>query len=340
MFDPVDGKHLILAAVRDAQGEAVAGAPNEIIFRNCFDRLKCSLLFRVTRAGLEQNFVVEERLPDLRALGFSEKSRVEFYTEFHPQTPAPSKTTRVVRSESDLAVRAQMVAPDWTDTTLNFGEMQIGRGAAFAVGANRQSPRIIVAKDYSVIDGRPVLTESVELRALEPLLADLAGQPKPLKGMYAVNSARRIKRSVEYAHAAPASGARTAMSARIATAEKKFADKAVRAPGLTAFDRASRGLRLAEPLRQGAAIDYSMLSSSTHVLAADVTYYASGPVNLSGTNVLEGGAIIKVAPTNNASIVITGSGATLNCLTTPVRPAIFTARDDASVGESIGSTLT
>src|SRR5439155_2546456 len=71
-FDPVDGKHLILAEVRDAQGEAVAGAPNEIIFRNCFDKLKCSLLFRVSRAGLEQNFLLEERLPDVRALGFSE----------------------------------------------------------------------------------------------------------------------------------------------------------------------------------------------------------------------------------------------------------------------------
>src|ERR1019366_5993270 len=64
----------------------------------------------------------------------------------------------------------------------------------------------------------------------------------------------------------------------------------------------------------------------------DTTYYvdgSAGPVELYGTTVIEGGAVIKFASDPNAKLVINGP---LQCQTSPWRPAIFTARDDDTVG--------
>ncbi len=55
---------------------------------------------------------------------------------------------------------------------------------------------------------------------------------------------------------------------------------------------------------------------------------------LSGVTTIEGGTVVKY--TNGVQLKIQG---TLNCLTMPDRPAIFTAKDDDTVGDPItGST--
>jgi hypothetical protein len=74
------------------------------------------------------------------------------------------------------------------------------------------------------------------------------------------------------------------------------------------------------------------------VFRADETYLVTGQISLTGTNVLEGGTVIKFPKsTNNALYSITIYSAALLCKTTSYRPAIFTAEDDNSVGESIRS---
>ncbi len=83
-------------------------------------------------------------------------------------------------------------------------------------------------------------------------------------------------------------------------------------------------------------LDYIILNSSmtNYTFRGDTTYYISGPVNLYGTNVLEGGTVLKYA--NSGSVAINGA---LKCATGPYRPAVLTAKDDESVGETInGST--
>jgi hypothetical protein len=74
-------------------------------------------------------------LPD----GFSERSRLECYTVFGPETPTPQIQTRVLRREKDPLLRALMVEPDFTDSELAFGgEMAMRAGIAFSLGDERE----------------------------------------------------------------------------------------------------------------------------------------------------------------------------------------------------------
>jgi len=90
------------------------------------------------------------------------------------------------------------------------------------------------------------------------------------------------------------------------------------------------------------SIDWTLVSSAANfTFQNDTTYYISGTVNLSGsgsapTNVttFEGGAVIKFAPTNSASITVTSP---IKWDGADYRPVVLTARDDHTVGESIGS---
>jgi len=177
-YDPVDGKHLILAEIKDCSPQWGA-ATNEIVFRDCFNGIRGSIRYLYTRAGFHQHVVLEQRLqlPE----GFSDKSRLELYTEFAPNTPLPRIDTRVLRREKDPLVRAQMVEPDFTDSALDFGEMAMRNGTAFALGDAAETQPIRVGKRFEIIAGRPVLTESVEFKPLEPLLAHLSAVER-LKG--------------------------------------------------------------------------------------------------------------------------------------------------------------
>ena len=88
---------------------------------------------------------------------------------------------------------------------------------------------------------------------------------------------------------------------------------------------------------QGLVLDYLTINSGStnnYIFQADTTYYISGPINLSGTATIEGGAVIKYATTNSSSVTCSG---TINCLSAAYRPAIFTARDDNSVGETMST---
>jgi hypothetical protein len=76
-YDPVDGKQVVIAEVKDCKAERGAAA-NEIVFRDCFDRIRGSIRFLYTKAGVHQHVVLEQKLelPE----GFSDRSRLECYT--------------------------------------------------------------------------------------------------------------------------------------------------------------------------------------------------------------------------------------------------------------------
>ena len=75
-------------------------------------------------------------------------------------------------------------------------------------------------------------------------------------------------------------------------------------------------------------------SVTDHTFASGVTYFIPSDVVLHGSTAIEGGSILKFA--TGASLHLTG---TLNCLTEPYRPAIFTSKNDDTVGTVIsGST--
>ena len=75
-------------------------------------------------------------------------------------------------------------------------------------------------------------------------------------------------------------------------------------------------------------------SQTNQVFRGDSTYHITNPVNLYGVTVIEGGAVLKYS--TNASLFV---NSTLDCRTSPYRPAILTCKDDNTVGEIItGST--
>jgi hypothetical protein len=112
---------------------------------------------RVLRAGLSQDLLLEERLA--LPAGFSERSRLELYTEFDAVTPPPVATVRVLRRETDPVVRALMAEPDLTDTTLQFGDVYIGPGRAYALNRPAEFGRPRVLKSWIEVNRLPVLVD-------------------------------------------------------------------------------------------------------------------------------------------------------------------------------------
>lgn len=200
-----------------------------------------------------------------------------------------------------LPAQAGLVLPD---QTLEFGVMQMTPGRAFLLSPSRTNNEIQVAKNWALLDGRRFLVEEVPVEAVANELADL-----PLTAMgTGLESPKRL--------GAPRL---TIPVQRLAGGKKQ--------PVMTA--RAE----ISEP---GFVLDYQTLNLSltNYTFKGDTTYYISGNVNLYGDAIVEGGAVIKYQ--TNASIYVAGG---LQCESGAYRPAIFTAKDDNTVGATIdGST--
>jgi hypothetical protein len=155
IFDPVTGQQVLLAEVQDSA--ATLAASNVIVFPNCLRGIRASIRYTIRRAGLSQDLLLEERfaLPG----GFSERSRLELYTEFDAATPPPVATVRVLRRETDPMVRALMAEPDLTDTTLQFGDVYIGPGRAYALNRPAEFGRPRVVKSWIEVNRLPVLVD-------------------------------------------------------------------------------------------------------------------------------------------------------------------------------------
>ena len=149
-------------------------APNQVLFRNCFDSLDADVRFTYERGAFHQDVVLREApdLEQLGALGFSLKTtRLEIWTEFLT-APTPKITRTAVESETDPALRSQMVDPDVVEERLDFGLMDMPSGKAYLQEGQSVEP-VRVLKQWLQINGRTFLVESIDLPTLEPLLASL-----------------------------------------------------------------------------------------------------------------------------------------------------------------------
>ena len=87
------------------------------------------------QGGMSAEVVLHEA-PVLPA-GFSDRTRLEVYTEFTPDTPAPKIEARFLRQEPDPKAHASATEPDFTDESLTFGQKTtFVPGRAFAVDGN------------------------------------------------------------------------------------------------------------------------------------------------------------------------------------------------------------
>jgi hypothetical protein len=207
----------------------------------------------------------------------------------------------------------------------------MGKGEAFAIGSDAH--KVAVTKHWETTsDGRTILVEQVSYKSLLPLLQTLPApsaslNPKSGTETIALASAQKAAKGQKLGGAKPTLQANNTAKSRQLPALPPRKATAKSSPSMKVAGAAGE--------MKGVALDYSILSSESNFTAqADTTYYVSGLVNIAGTVICEGGTVIKYAPSASASIVTTN----LVWLTSPYRPAVFTAMDDNTVGDSISGS--
>jgi len=185
----------------------------------------------------------------------------------------------------------------------------MGSGRAFSIGGDA-GEEVPVFKSWGQLEGRTFLIEEVPLPSIQPGLEQLAPSAAPKTG------AALPKDSALY----------------VVSAQRLL-------PTLRKITNTGDTIRLAQAglmSGNGFVLDYQILngSATNFVFQGDTTYFVSGAYNLSGVTTIEGGAVIKYTNTSSAKVSFSGP---LDCRTGPYRPAVFTSRDDQSVGEIIGT---
>lgn len=303
-YDPVSGKSAWIGGVKDSQG-AILGS-NQVIYTNAFSNILATVRYTVTKAGVEQDIVIQEIPPDPEFFGLSgDKIRLEVISEFFT-AEVPAKRP-VVLKHYDPILGQTMAEPDFVDEQLDFGAMITGPGRAFKLSDQddfRQG--VPVGKRFGTSDGRTFMIEGVEYQALRKQFSQL---PKS-------------KSSI-----------RTAMMPA-ATQGRVF-------PPVQQVAKAKSSLLIAKsglPLDAGVVIDYSLVgNTNSMVFRGESTYLVVGTIYLTGTSIIEGGCTLKYT---NYTGCLDFCGP-LKTETGPYHPAIITSMDDNSVGDPIaGSTGT
>ena len=292
-YDYRKNQSQLIAELRDANGVVVG--ENQVLYANAFDGgFKADVLYTYTKGGLEQDIVFRERPPLPEEFGFDPRStRIEVWTEFF-DAPQPK-----IEERKRKGWRNAMVAK-----SISFGEMQIGGGTAFGLGAaiDRHGGEL-VNKQWLNISGRTFLVEDVSFRTSAIHLRNLPPMPQAQAQIGSPNKVRT-------------------MAGRLTPPVRKEAK--------VSHSEKMKVASLDLP-KTGYVLDYSIVSAQTNfVFQGDTTYYVNGTVNLASITTIEGGAVIKF--TNGAVINILG---TVDCLTEPYHPAVLTSFDDNTVGESI-----
>ncbi len=307
--DAASGRSVLIASVQDCRGAIVT--PNQVVYERALTGdCEADVRFTYTRRGFEQDVILRQAPPSPAEWGLDPQStRLEVFTEFI-ELPAHRRAEVVLRRESNRARAARMAEPDLLDQQLEFRGLSFGPGLAFSIeslptAGARAGATVPTGKSLETIDGRTFLIEKVDFSSLTPLLTTLP-PAAPQAGLRDDPSFNRT--AVAQLLPPPIEGR------SVRWAERQFAQ-----------DLASR---LARP---GLVLDYlAFVDSLTNwCFQSDTTYLISDLVDLHGVTTLEG-TVLKFAP--GASLQIWG---TLDCQTSAYRPAIFTARDDHSVGQAL-----
>ncbi len=304
------GKSVWLGQVKeDVQGYIVG--ENIVVYPDCMTGIQCSIRFTYTRAGIEQDLLVEESLEGLRPadLGLDPDTAViALVSEFDAQEPP-----RILQAVTSAERRDLL-----TDEVVDFGALKMGAGKAWLSGGSSEGMPVSVFKRWIEDGGRRFLFEQIALGEVEKQLDTL-----PRKEGAAVS---RERQNLRYAVSERRTFPQPRAVMRQETARMRYA-------------AAERDPLMLAALRPGRALlaDYQLMASSTNnfVFTGEGTFYASGPVNLLGVTRIEGNAVLKIGTASDAGISTTN----IVCETAPYSPFVVTAIDDNTVGETIsGST--
>jgi len=290
-----DGENQVLIAELQSC-EGVVIPPNQVLYKNAFTDFDADILYTYTKAGVEQDLIIRQQPPDIPEGLKPDLTRIQLLTEFF-NTPDPTITDQAFDVEQGVKL---------TDEVLQFGSMQMGNGQAFSIGDDNQkgASEIGVAKQYLKLEGRNFLFEEVPVSNIKDDLEQL-----PKDGHASTVKAKEKKRYI--------------------------ASNKITLPKRITKDHNGKRMMTASlsPKQKGFVLDYSLLSSTSNfTFDGNTTYYASGTVSLTGTNVFQSGTIVKL--TNGASLTFSGTGKLLSS-GTDWRPIVITSKDDNSVGTTI-----
>ncbi len=327
LFFADDTNSVLIAILTNSVGELVSS--NQVVYRNAFEGADASIRYTYRKAGFEQDVIVQGQLPDPAALGLDPaRTRLGMLTVFF-DTNNPVATPGATDAADGLK--------DWT---LTFGKMTIGRGRAFAIGNTEPSTPPVGATPAQWLNW---FTNSVQQSKETPTF----------KHWFQMDGRNYLMEEVPYQRVAaqlkqlPAATARQNVISTKLYAANTFLD-AIPARLLSPATQVSKTkmTRLARRDQlHGLVLDYMTVNSGgNYTFQGNTTYYVSGPCYL-GSVTLDGGTVIKYENMNylypiqignedtaTAFIMVDG---TLTCNTTGTSPAIFTAADDNTVGQTI-----
>ncbi|HXD00550.1 MAG TPA: Ig-like domain-containing protein [Verrucomicrobiae bacterium] len=290
-YDSGTGSNVLFAELQDSTGQLVTN--NQVVYPNAFTDCDADVRYTYTRAGFEQDIVVQQQLPAPDSFGLNpDTTWLQVWTEFtDPPTPAIEPIL------------------DGADERLDFGIMKMERGKAFVMGSESNS--VPVNKAWTTVEGRTFLVEQVQFD-------DVATQLQSLPA---------------YSGGGGGTNGTGVQQIRFQGFPKKLP------PAPTLVKRANEKLKLAgtRPPEKGLVLDYLLKNGSITNLTfqGDTTYLITGNVNLYSNTVIEGGTVVKFT-NSNPNLTIYGP---VTCQTAPYQMAVFTAKDDNTVGQQIsGST--
>jgi hypothetical protein len=310
LYNAANGDSLIIGAVTNCTGVLVNS--NQVVYQNAFSGVSADVVITLNRGSFEQDVVFTGNINPAE-WGFPTNStRIQILTEFY-NSPEPDEIVCPIYVEKNQALRNSMVSPDFIDHTLGFGEFVLAGGRAYTAGTNIVNAGAPIGKEFVTISGRTFLIESAQYPMLQPALSAL-----PVIQVASTRSSGKAKNgyaSIPVPHPSPS------------------------AVGISLGGNSQRMAQEGMKNRRGVVLDYNAtiggtLGSST-VLQGDTTYFVNGGVYCNGNVTIEGNAVFKY-PTGNASIQLNN---TLTLKTTSYMPAIFTAADDNSVGDTLNTTI-
>lgn len=298
-FDTESGKAVLIAAPKSTDGQVLP--PNRVVYSDAFDDIRADVEYIYTKAGFEQNIILRAQLPLPAEFGLNPRTTaLQVLTEFfNPPALGRAQSVRVA---------------GLPDEYLDFGVMKMGRGRGFSVGDGADTREVPITKQWATQEGRDFLVEEVPVPVVEDQIDALISNPR--------GAAIRLERQGQ---------GQNVIAALKNVLPRRMAKKS------TGKSRMAKLDSLDQTRARGFVLDYTitMASATNFTFKSDTTHYVSGPVYLSGTTTFEGGTILKYAVSSSASVVASNTV----WQTDSYRPAVFTSKNDNSMGETIsGST--
>ena len=295
-MDKATGQSVLIAEIQDSQGELISA--NQVLYPDAFKGVKADAVYKFRKASFEQDIILREKPADPEAYGMnSETTELVVITEF---LNAPAATVKERRAQKAGLVGAES---EPADQEVSWGVMRLGHGKAFDLNEAQDSKQpVSVQRRYEKMNGRDILLEIVPVKNVQASLRKL-----PLQ------SSRKTK--------LPALAAKTL---------------ALPATPLAATEQKPIHLAATAPSNEGYVLDYIQVNGTQgdYVFQGDTTYLVTDATYFNGAVItLEGGTVIKYdTRAEYASLQLWG---TVNCDTSPYRPAVFTSINDNSVGENL-----